>query len=338
MKPPGFWTRFTARAADGAVDPPQAKPSAESVGALLQTWMNTPDLGRKQAMLKEHPELLGPEVDTMLTRTDDVRTRLKLEKIRHFFRCCREIGIDDAFAQMLRRDEESPGWIVCTSLLKALAAGSAEEVEQAIRQDPRIVDRPIREYCRNALLAKELGIPVEQIQSRLAMLEHCEQNGLDMTMQAVRVQVPDQQPAAANTLSRASAPTPNVSDLFNNVIAKFERGGADAEVGAEAAALMLQLPRIPRTSCVLVAMLASCRAGDMAGARKWAVRLNQVARVVDLPGVVGNITYASHGRARPFSATAASARSAMPVFSTTWKSNMPTQMKSAPLSKAHGNA
>ena len=97
MKPPGFWTRFTARAADGAVDPPQAKPSAESVGALLQTRMNTPDLGRKQAMLKEHPELLGPEVDTMLTRTDDVRTRLKLEKIRHFFRCCRGLPCFHSF-------------------------------------------------------------------------------------------------------------------------------------------------------------------------------------------------------------------------------------------------
>ena len=254
------------------------------MAALLQTWLHTPDLGRKQAMLKEHPELLGPEVDNLLIRTDDVRTRIKLEKFRRFFHCCREMGIDAAFAQ-LRPDEESPDWIVCTSLLKALAAGSVEEVEQAIRQDPRIVDRPIREYCRNALLAKELGIPVEQIQSRLAMLELCEQNGLDMMMHAVRAQVPAEQPAAANTPAPASAPTPNVSEMFNNVIAKFERGGADAEVAAEAAALMLRLPWIPRTSCVLMAMLASFRAGNIAGARKWAVRLNQVARGADLPGV-----------------------------------------------------
>jgi hypothetical protein len=205
--------------------------------------------------------------------------------------------VDAAFAELEshRRESVVPRELF-ESFVEVMCAKDVGALEQAIRREPRVTERKMRELF-TAFLAEQgsFGLPLPVVQQRLGILQACEEKGIDATFRRFI------KPASATPATDAdreenrihvtvgmtvnpSAATPASDAAFNELIDKFITG-APADIAAGCLRLVPMLPDVPRRSCILLAMLASHRAGDSAEARKLAIRLDGEARGWDLPGI-----------------------------------------------------
>jgi len=291
MTPKKLWQRLVGRgpgSSDGTGAGPGSNPA---LVATLQTLMNTRDMGRLQSMIKEHPEVLSSEADELLARSSDERTKGILDEYRQLFELCRQHGVEMAFVEVERRKQEHQDTMeLLGRLVRVVNARDIVELKRAIRQDPRLIGGQVRGAFR-AFLAAEgtFGIPNEHIQRCLEILERCEQQGIDVTLggtesREVAAPLGDTTSNADGSQAIPLGPA-EAATVFNTVVRSFHAGGAEGRVAREALNAIVFLPPVLRISCILVAMLASLRAGNGGQARTLAVKLAAQASGADLPGI-----------------------------------------------------
>ena len=260
-----------------------------ALGATLQTLLNTHDMALLQSLIKEHPEVLSPEADALLTRSSDERTERVLEQYRQLLGLCRERGVEAAFVEVERQQREHQvDMELLQRLVRVISGGDTAELARAIREDPRLVDAKVRNVFKNFIAAKgTCGMPMEHIQRCLEILETCEKQGAETALGT-----PDN-PALATPPSGETPSQPSLgpagpleaADRFNEILRRFHAGGEDDQVASAAWDSLPLLPRLFRASCILVAMLASLRAAQTAQASRLALALSREASGADLPGI-----------------------------------------------------
>lgn len=170
-------------------DPALIKPFLElakqTFGGTLINYVATPTWDESRAFLQQHPELLSVAADTELqgyirdaqTRGDE-QAAAAFEQHRHLLRRCREVGVDQAYAELPVPDPDAvihligdfigqPGW---------------EERCQFVHVHPNILsDTTDDVLCRLIDRAEEQGRKrtVQTMTECRDLLRLCRENGID---------------------------------------------------------------------------------------------------------------------------------------------------------------
>jgi hypothetical protein len=121
---------------------PPAQPGEEQLVALIMPFLQARSISEAKALVKQHPELLGPEADAFLQKAgDDPRVVIMLESRRRLLARCRDIGIDAAFAEKESEQNSKNDWTARFSegLRALLSASSPEEMERVLLKHPELL-------------------------------------------------------------------------------------------------------------------------------------------------------------------------------------------------------
>ena len=255
MKHHSFWNFLFGGRPLFAPQPSEGSSAENLLATTLMALVNTPSLAEKQSIVKQHPELLGAEADSLLTRGQDERATAILEKYRHLLDLCRQIGVDAAFAFVEgQQGQGMPEEAAFGQLLKVIQAHSLAEMEQAIREDPRVVDRRVRDLFSAFIAAKgTFGIPMEHVQVCMQVLESCDRQGIDATFRSLGgAKVHVSKDGSATLLFQACGESVGGGPIqaFNTLASEFNAGREAPDLGARVRALVPRLPSMLRRSCL----------------------------------------------------------------------------------------
>nr|MBA2392635.1 CHAT domain-containing protein [Ktedonobacteraceae bacterium] len=163
-----FLAHWQAIAGDHPLPPLVEEKNTQSLIQTAIAFMQTPTWNASQQFLETHPELLSPDIDSLLEQLaleiEDEQTRQSIEAYRQLLRRCREIGIAAAFAALINAAAEQDTENSTT------APTSQNEPQSLTLEDlPRVIARVIQqgtqEDCQRlaeALVETQHGLSEEQ--------------------------------------------------------------------------------------------------------------------------------------------------------------------------------